>query len=635
MTRTPDGAGPAGQPHLADLARSVADLSNRVVDGARSADRPELADLVAAAAGRWAEPTVTVVVAGEVGLGKTSLVNALVGRQDLLPTGDEGLASVVTIETAAGSSATADDRPGYQVVLDGRDHPIETTRAELPSWSSGPASSGTVAEVRVQVPPPGSAVTLVDTPGVAGPHTIADQLVLAVLKRADLLLFVANADAPIGRTELTFLEQARHEIGACTVVLTRIDRFRGWTTIRDDTDEILRRELPGWASPTTGVSAVLAAEAAALRTAEPELADELAAEAGVDRLRATLDARVRHAKHLRLLTLLSVQGRVIDALLEPVRAAEAAHEAPDDERRRRLDDLRAEHAALRARGATVVRRIPEEIAAIREELGVAVRRVVGEVTLAHEERLLGSGVDADEVLDALESDLRAAQVRFATQVDGWLAQLGERLVDELEGDAEADVEPAEGAGDVDGFRRGLPVGGDASLRLRVAAAVASAGGGTALVGMTFMGGATVGIVRSGLMGISMVLGGIVANSGVRQSRNQRVVQTVRSQARTILDEWTAAVVAGARQRVLVGQRELDTALRAALGGRLDELDGEVQAIEAVSSADETERRRILAAAATSRHRLDALDRERLALLATVRDVIAPVEPSDSTTPYGS
>src|SRR5690606_21451601 len=132
------------------------------------------------------------------------------------------------------------------------------------------------------------------------------------------------------------------------------------------------------------------------------------------------------------------------------------------------------------------------------------RRVVGEVNLDHEERLLSARVDPDEVLDAVEHDLRAAQLRLSDLVEQRLAEIGDRLTDRLEGDGASGGEHPED--DLDGAarpRRSLTARRDGSLRLRVAAAVASAGGGTVMMGMSVMHtGAGGDALRSGLMGVS-------------------------------------------------------------------------------------------------------------------------------------
>ncbi len=608
-------------PTLADLSRQVAGLANDVVARARATGRDDLADLVAATAARWSDPEVTVVVAGEIGVGKSSLVSALVGRRDLLPASTVATTGVVTTVRSAPVGAAAVTATAH---LDDRDAPLVVPLEELDQWVGLDGERQTsVARVDVAVPDPatGGQLVLVDTPGVAGPTTSADRLVLAVLARADVLLFVTDADAPVGRAELDFLEQAQREVGTCVVALSRIDRFRGWSTIRDDTTALLDRSVGRWAPVAQGVSSSLAD--AALDAAEEGDAATAAAleqEAGVAALREQLLRLARGAKHVRLGGLLLVLRRVVTELQLPAVATELALEASPEELAARLEVCRQAHGDLKARGSAVLGGIGDQVSALREQLGVDLRRMVGEVTLDHEERLLNPKVDADEVLDAMEHDLRAAQLRFGAMVDDELQALRDRATARLAGADEA--APIEDVTAERVRRAGAAPRVDASLRLRVAAAIASAGGGTVMMGLSM--GATSGggnALRSGLMGVSMMLGGVVATSGVRQTRQQKVVQTVRAQARAILDEWQASTLARARTRVLTAQRELEGALREAVRGQLGELEVEVRRLQEAQQADAARRAELAAQAASDASATDALDTEVARLHGLVRQVV--------------
>lgn len=590
---------PVPLPSLADLSRQVAGVANDVVARARTSGREDLAQLVAATAARWSDPQVTVVVAGEIGVGKSSLVSELVGRTDLLPASSEPTTGVVTTVSAGASGAAV----AAVAHLDDRDEPLPIATEELALWVGVDGErQGSVARVDVTVADPatGPVLVLVDTPGVAGPTTSADRLVLALLARADVLLFVTDADAPVGRAELDFLEQARGEVGTCVVALSRIDRFRGWPTIRDDSATILERYLGHWAPAAVGVSSTLAAAASeAERDGDAATAAALRAEAGIDQVRAHLLELAQGIKHVRLGGLLLVIERVLAELGQPAEQAEEALAASPEELADALSERRREHAELKTRGTAVLSSVGDQVAALREQLGIDLRRMVAEVTLDHEERLLNPKVDADEVLDAMEHDLRAAQLRFTAGLDADLEALRDRLTASLAGSDSGLAAPA-GEEEAERARRAARSSGtDNSLRLRIAAAIASAGGGTVMMGLSV--GATSGgghALRSGLMGVSMMLGGVVATSGVRQTKQQKVVQTVRAQARAILDEWQAVTLARARTRVLAAQRELEAALRDAVRGQLADLEAEVRRLQEAQQAD-ADRRRSLAAAAGS------------------------------------
>ena len=227
--------------------------------------------------------------------------------------------------------------------------------------------------------------------------------------------------------------------------------------------------------------------------------------------------------------------------------------------------------------------------------------------------------NASPLLDALESDLRAAQIRFEEGLEARFTALGERLAAQLDAADAIDGETTPGP---IGRRAPAEVAKeDFSLRLRMAAIMASAGGGTLMLVMGVTGTAGAQDWRSGLAGLSMVLGSIVSNSGVRQTRQHKVLQTVRTQAKEILDDWQATTLAAGRARLLGGQRDLETAVRSSVKDRLAELDRQVADLEAVARASAQDRRRLAVEARTIAERLTALDGRLVAQTRIVQDAI--------------
>ena len=78
---------------------------------------------------RWPEPEVTVLVAGETSRGKSSLVNALVGRPSLLPVGP-GIVSRTFVAVRRGPDDAAN------VVRRSGAEPRPVSLDELADWAS-------------------------------------------------------------------------------------------------------------------------------------------------------------------------------------------------------------------------------------------------------------------------------------------------------------------------------------------------------------------------------------------------------------------------------------------------------------------------------------------------------------------
>src|SRR5690606_34071823 len=121
--------------------------------------------------------------------GKSRLINALVGQADLLPV-DADVATGCHLRVRRGETLTAvvNDQVAGAV-------PIDPERlADHASMAGDPAKRRTVLGVDVTVPSPLlDGVCLVDTPGVDSLTVGHRQVTEAMLRRADVLLFVLSA----------------------------------------------------------------------------------------------------------------------------------------------------------------------------------------------------------------------------------------------------------------------------------------------------------------------------------------------------------------------------------------------------------------------------------------------------------
>ncbi|MCX4092345.1 dynamin family protein [Nocardia sp. alder85J] len=186
----PDG------PHFAPLLRAVTD---------RSVADEVAGELAAICAALYAEP-VRIVFAGHFSCGKSTLINALIGRP-LLPTGDlpeTGVPCLVRrgavdrVEMIAADDATAElpfgaDAVSSRVRLIGDDG---NERAEVS------ATAEMVIELSDGHPPEG--VWWIDSPGIDDTAAMTERT-RAATADADILVWVVNSRQPFAETEQEFV----------------------------------------------------------------------------------------------------------------------------------------------------------------------------------------------------------------------------------------------------------------------------------------------------------------------------------------------------------------------------------------------------------------------------------------------
>lgn len=183
-------------------------------------ERARLEDL----AGRWDRRRLQVIVAGEAKRGKSTVVNAILGRP-VLPTGVVPLTSVSTRVTSAGSGVDS----VRVTFLDG--HHIDTGTSELHRYVTepgNPANRRGVREVTVHVASPvldTHAMDLIDTPGIGSVFAHNTEEARRTLAQLDAAVLVISADPPITAAELELLQTISETSVRTFVLVNKIDRL--------------------------------------------------------------------------------------------------------------------------------------------------------------------------------------------------------------------------------------------------------------------------------------------------------------------------------------------------------------------------------------------------------------------------
>lgn len=182
-----------------------------------------------------------VLTVGEFKRGKSSMMNALIGRR-LFPE-DTDLATATVCTLAWGETPQAVVQ--FFAAEDGAQIPAKTINldevAQYATVQGQEAEDGPeVARIDMTAPIPQlkSGLTLVDTPGVGSMNPAHTAATNGFLPEADALLFVVSAVQPLGTVELAFLSRA-YEV--CPIVLTVVSMIDKTSDERDVLGEVRTR----------------------------------------------------------------------------------------------------------------------------------------------------------------------------------------------------------------------------------------------------------------------------------------------------------------------------------------------------------------------------------------------------------
>jgi Dynamin family len=188
-------------------------------------DRAALDALRARLAGR----RLRVLVAGEAKRGKSTLVNALLGRA-LLPAG-------VTPLTALATTVRYGRDEGVSAVFrDGRAESFPLAAlGDLVTERGNPGNRRELASVTVVADAPVLArgVELVDTPGTGSVYAHNTQEAEAALDTMDAAVFVLTADPPVSASERELMARVAELSVTMFVVLNKADYLAGYGTNGD------------------------------------------------------------------------------------------------------------------------------------------------------------------------------------------------------------------------------------------------------------------------------------------------------------------------------------------------------------------------------------------------------------------
>ena len=169
---------------------------------------------------KLAEDRFNLAVVGQFKRGKSSLMNAIIGR-DLLPTGLLPLTSAITTLCYGPEEKVVLQRKGWifeqEIELD--------ELAEYVTERGNPGNEKGLIEARVELPIPffRRGLFFIDTPGIGSANQTSTATTYDFLPEADAVILVTSVEAPMSAVEERFLQDIRKYVRKLFVVVNKID----------------------------------------------------------------------------------------------------------------------------------------------------------------------------------------------------------------------------------------------------------------------------------------------------------------------------------------------------------------------------------------------------------------------------
>ena len=426
---------PDGDDLLVDALTELAALGT-------ARDREQLAALL----DRLEASRLRVLVAGEAKRGKSTLINALLGR-DVLPSG-------VTPLTAVATTVRYGDDPRAEVFfLDGHEEkqPL-TALTELVTERGNPGNRRGIAGVTVYLPAPvlAGGVELVDTPGTGSVFEWGTETAHEALRSMDAAVFVLTADPPISASERDLLGLVAGLSVATFAVLNKADHLDGPELAEavEFTGRVLSEA--GHAAKVYPMSARSALSARAALSAGAALSARVARpghDAGFAAFEADFAAYLRTRRKADLRASAIAQARrIASSLLDEVTLTRRAAEMRAGEEAERVERFGARLCGVAARGRDAVAIVAAESARLLFALNAAAdeeaprldREISGQLGLLFDGELrVAAPAEIERQGRARLAALTVAAAEAWRQhwrevIEAGLARVEARLADDLE-----------------------------------------------------------------------------------------------------------------------------------------------------------------------------------------------------------
>jgi len=169
---------------------------------------------------KLAEDRFTLAVLGQFKRGKSSLMNAIIGR-DLLPTGVLPLTSAITVLRFGPKERLVIQRAGWSFA----EEVAVGQLADYVTEKGNPGNAKGVKTACLELPLPflRRGLEFVDTPGVGSSIEANTATTYGFLPQCDAVLFVTSVESPLTAGEVDFLRAIRQYVGKIFFVANKTD----------------------------------------------------------------------------------------------------------------------------------------------------------------------------------------------------------------------------------------------------------------------------------------------------------------------------------------------------------------------------------------------------------------------------
>jgi len=337
-----------------------------------------------------------IAMLGEFSVGKSSIVNALIG-DDVLPTRIEPTTTIVT-EIVHGATE-------YQ--LRRGEMSLNLTREEFQQRAAGqvPCQPNDILEVRVPSALLADQTRLVDTPGVHSLDDSHQDVTYGYLPQVDVAMVVLDSNqGDVPRTVIAFLDDhlLRSDMSKLVFVLNKTDEIPETRRekLRSKFKDTLEAHIP---DPRVVLASAL-------------MEDGELEEPGIGELMAVLTADILPARRALKANKAAKRLKTCTAqLLMSLETERGALSTSPEDVDRRIAEIRRARDRVTTDLRNVEEYVAERMEALRSEARVGVNRMLQDVSQRAEMEIRGAGVNKVESLD------------IQNKIKGWIAQGIERV----------------------------------------------------------------------------------------------------------------------------------------------------------------------------------------------------------------
>jgi GTP-binding protein EngB required for normal cell division len=169
---------------------------------------------------KLAEDRFTLAVVGQFKRGKSSLMNAIIGRE-LLPTGVLPLTSAITILRFGPKERLVISQEAWSFEQEAPVSELESYVTE----KGNPGNAKRIKAVYIEFPSPflRRGLEFVDTPGIGSAIAANTTTTERFITQCDAVLFVTSADAPLSAVESEFLGRIQQHVRKVFFVVNKMD----------------------------------------------------------------------------------------------------------------------------------------------------------------------------------------------------------------------------------------------------------------------------------------------------------------------------------------------------------------------------------------------------------------------------